>query len=643
MGVKNGLIFGGINSLDYGIYISGDAVFNAPDRKVELIQIPGRNGDFAIDHGRFENIEVSYPAGTFGDDQKDFRKKLSDFRNAILSQVGYQRLSDTYHPDEYRLGVYMSGLDVDPAHYNTAGEFILTFNCKPQRWLTSGETAVTIGEWGETETVSGEVVEIEATEADAVKSLVADIVPIQSGSGTPSPDNIRPISGHDDVTVTVADDVDNPTVSETYTTTLPSTTYGGTLDVVSGELTVTHAIVAINDLNVNTTTTPNLYRMYVAAKANGVDNFISSAFHQSADPANPQNGEAYGISDSPNIYVKATDCATATDFKNTYGTQTFCYELATPTTYQLTPQQIELLIGTNNIWADSGNVTLEYGQNPMVLVNPTLFDASPLLAVKGYGNITFNGYSIYIENAVLGDVIIADGDSFTETKTYTIPSGVYNNSDEIDVNIGAFKYGRFAWGRVGSYQFNGPVTASTSDSNLLFTTYAEVGVQTASVVNSDVETQVDTITFTAGTSSTVTNSGVVTYTCPTTGGTVTCTCTLSETVSYNASDETITILVTRTLASSDTTKVKPTSVAPTKATAEKVGVVLHSTKSALGNPTYIDCEIGECYMVNGGDIVSLNGVIDLGSDLPVLAPGVNTFIYDNTVTELKVTPRWWKV
>lgn len=148
MGIMNGLTFGGINSLDYGIYISGEAVFNAPARDVEMLQIPGRNGDLVLDHGRFENVEVSYPAGTFGDDQTDFREKLSDFRNAILSQVGYQRLTDTYHPDEYRMGVYASGLEVAPVHYNTAGEFVLTFNCKPQRWLTSGEDSVAIADGG---------------------------------------------------------------------------------------------------------------------------------------------------------------------------------------------------------------------------------------------------------------------------------------------------------------------------------------------------------------------------------------------------------------------------------------------------------------------------------------------------------------
>lgn len=38
----------------------------------------------------------------------------------------------------------------------------------------------------------------------------------------------------------------------------------------------------------------------------------------------------------------------------------FIYKLATPQTYQLTPQQIELLKGENNIWADNGDTSVTY-------------------------------------------------------------------------------------------------------------------------------------------------------------------------------------------------------------------------------------------------------------------------------------------
>lgn len=136
--------YNGVNSADYGLYISGDSVYNAPSRVYEMVDIAGRNGQLAIDQGRFENIEVTYPAFIFAETQTEFAQRLRDIRAWLMSPVGYQRLEDTYHPDEFRMAIYMSGLEADPTHYNEAGEFELTFNCKPQRFLKSGEEEITI-------------------------------------------------------------------------------------------------------------------------------------------------------------------------------------------------------------------------------------------------------------------------------------------------------------------------------------------------------------------------------------------------------------------------------------------------------------------------------------------------------------------
>lgn len=141
--IFKGLTFDGESSKDYGIYITGSAVFNAPARDVEMITIPGRNGTFALDRGRFENIEVTYPAGLFGDTEADFAQGISDFRNFLASRQGYVELSDDYNPGEYRMAVYKSGLEVTPAQLK-AGEFEIVFDCKPQRWLTAGQDPVTV-------------------------------------------------------------------------------------------------------------------------------------------------------------------------------------------------------------------------------------------------------------------------------------------------------------------------------------------------------------------------------------------------------------------------------------------------------------------------------------------------------------------
>ena len=50
--------FAGRSSKDFGIYLSGSGVFNAPERDVETISIPGRSGDLILDNGRFKNISV---------------------------------------------------------------------------------------------------------------------------------------------------------------------------------------------------------------------------------------------------------------------------------------------------------------------------------------------------------------------------------------------------------------------------------------------------------------------------------------------------------------------------------------------------------------------------------------------------------
>ena len=144
MALFKSFTFDGINSLDHGIFITGSAVYDAPERAVEMITVPGRSGAIVLDQGRFENIEVTYKAGCFGARQADFADKVRLFRNALASRYNYKVLTDEYNPDEYRLGLYKSGLSVDPVQYGRAGEFDIVFECKPQRWLVSGTTEIAV-------------------------------------------------------------------------------------------------------------------------------------------------------------------------------------------------------------------------------------------------------------------------------------------------------------------------------------------------------------------------------------------------------------------------------------------------------------------------------------------------------------------
>ena len=148
MGLLNHLTFDGVDSSSFGVFISGDGVFDAPARRCEMISIPGRNGSLFMDEGVFENITVEYPAFIGTGYEALFRQKLGDLRSWLSSRGNYKRLTDTYHPDEFRLGVYREGLEVDPQHITRAGKFTMKFDCKPQRFLISGEDPVVFIENG---------------------------------------------------------------------------------------------------------------------------------------------------------------------------------------------------------------------------------------------------------------------------------------------------------------------------------------------------------------------------------------------------------------------------------------------------------------------------------------------------------------
>lgn len=136
------IVFNSIGSVNYGVYVTDPHTEDAPARIYTTEHVPGRNGDLAYDTGAYENMSLSYPAFIYD----DFEDNVQTWRNLMASQIGYKRLEDTLHPDEYRLARYISTLTVSKTVYNDKGRFNIDFDCKPQRFLKSGETTVVFTE-----------------------------------------------------------------------------------------------------------------------------------------------------------------------------------------------------------------------------------------------------------------------------------------------------------------------------------------------------------------------------------------------------------------------------------------------------------------------------------------------------------------
>lgn len=142
----NYLTFAGKATSDFGVLISGEAIYNSPERNVTTQEIAGKNGAVVFDRGNFKNIAVQYPA-FIRDDMPD---KVRDFLNYMASFTGYQRLEDTYYPYYFRLARFVTNTDVEALDYmNRRGSFTIAFDCKPQRFLKDGEKAIRFTDGGE--------------------------------------------------------------------------------------------------------------------------------------------------------------------------------------------------------------------------------------------------------------------------------------------------------------------------------------------------------------------------------------------------------------------------------------------------------------------------------------------------------------
>lgn len=154
---------------------------------------------------------------------------------------------------------------------------------------------------------------------------------------------------------------------ETYTTALGRTVYGGTLDLVSGVLTVDRAMVDLGTLNW-TLISLNRWKAILPSGAKyptaitEATTAISSTLEAVSMTTLNSSTSVIGIA-----FYNTFDGIFARNGSTTEPpTGQLCYELATPQTIQLTPQQIEALLSVNNLWSSGGEVTLSYTENVLM-------------------------------------------------------------------------------------------------------------------------------------------------------------------------------------------------------------------------------------------------------------------------------------
>lgn len=115
-----------------------------PERKVEVFDVPGRNGSIVFPTDSFDNIVREYEIYAGEGTRDSAPPKFADISDWLNSAGGgYARLEDTFEPEIFRLAYCLGGYEAESA-FNRFGRATISFYCRPERFLKTGENPVTM-------------------------------------------------------------------------------------------------------------------------------------------------------------------------------------------------------------------------------------------------------------------------------------------------------------------------------------------------------------------------------------------------------------------------------------------------------------------------------------------------------------------
>ena len=134
------LTFNGVSFRDFKTFYDGAQLYQTPEKDVTFYSVVGRNGDLAVSNDRYKNKDI--PIDCFIRDH--FKENFTALIDFLYTQSDYGRLETTTEPDIFRMAQFVSAIEPETGSFLKSGKFTLTFNFKPQKYLKSGEIAISV-------------------------------------------------------------------------------------------------------------------------------------------------------------------------------------------------------------------------------------------------------------------------------------------------------------------------------------------------------------------------------------------------------------------------------------------------------------------------------------------------------------------
>lgn len=156
-----------------------------------------------------------------------------------------------------------------------------------------------------------------------------------------------------------------PYQGQTLTTDLPETVHGGAVNLTTGVLTVAWVKQALRAKATIVNAEGLVYNDFALEKNGFATSTAETTMLCNCLSVLPSlsPGHVYAASTEGGYFLLEDQSLSNTSAVNAYLASVdahIVYKLANPYTIQLTPQQLSMLKGTNNVWSDCGETTLSY-------------------------------------------------------------------------------------------------------------------------------------------------------------------------------------------------------------------------------------------------------------------------------------------
>lgn len=137
------LTFASVVNTTYNAYVFRVDTDSAPEREYDVLTAAGRNGAYLKDKKRFPNVPMSYYFFFVPGQNTTAEENYNSWRQAYMSKIGYHRLSDTEHPNEY-YKAYLVRITPTVSRERSLIKALVEFSRLPMRYLTAGELVTTL-------------------------------------------------------------------------------------------------------------------------------------------------------------------------------------------------------------------------------------------------------------------------------------------------------------------------------------------------------------------------------------------------------------------------------------------------------------------------------------------------------------------